>query len=72
MEQEQAQQEEFTALGEQIKQQIYQLISFGKTIEAQQILGKLRTLTPNDRELDELEEKLSAEDRLKELSNLSH
>lgn len=59
IEQEMEQSQEFTELGEQIKKQLYQLISIGKTMEAQKILETLRTLIPNDRELDTIAQKIS-------------
>lgn len=52
-------QQEFAALGEQIKKQLYQLITLGEMTQAQKILETLRTLTPNDQELDVIAEKIS-------------
>ena len=45
-------QQEFTELGQQIKKQLYQLIALGQMAQAQQILETLRTLVPDDQELD--------------------
>lgn len=59
LEQEQKQKQEFVVLGEQIKKQIYYLISLGQTTQAQQILEQLRKLTPDDRELDAISQKIS-------------
>lgn len=58
LQEQQQQQEEFRTLGEQIKKQIYQLIALGQTVQAQQILEKLRALTPNDQELDVIAQRI--------------
>lgn len=59
IEQKNQQQQEFSSLGEQIKKQIYYLISLGEMVQAQQVLEQLRTLTPHDRELDAILQKIS-------------
>ncbi len=60
MEEQEKQQNEFTALGGMIKEQIARLIEFEKFEEARNVLHQLRTLMPSDPELESLEEKLSA------------
>lgn len=60
LERENQQKQEFASLGEQIKKQIYYLISLGQTVQAQQVLEQLRTLTPNDLELDTILQKIQA------------
>lgn len=59
MDHQKEQQQEFAALGERIKKQIYYLISLDQTTEAQQILEQLRTLTPNDQELDAIAQRIT-------------
>ena len=58
LEQENQQKQEFASLGEQIKKQIYYLISLGQTAQAQQVLEQLRTLTPDDHELDVIAQRI--------------
>lgn len=72
MQAEQQRQDEFMKMGETIKQQIHHIIQLGKFPEAQEILGQLKALLPNDAELEELEQKISMGERLKNLQSLMH
>ena len=52
------QQSEFTALGEQVKKEIYRLIAMGEKIRAGEVLEQLKALIPNDPELSVIAKKL--------------